>query len=107
MTSRVVSASAILSFLLLLYALEICAQSKPITPFDPLPEIDASEYQQLRPVNVEYMLRGYCNAFTAFDDTNALGGHWVSQNPPHRIASEMNVPGGQITLLAFPHSLRE
>jgi hypothetical protein len=57
---------------------------------------------QLADLNVNFMLRGYFFAGSRVDDKNALGGFGGSDNLPKTINSTMNIPVGDVSLIAYP-----
>jgi hypothetical protein len=56
----------------------------------------------LKDLNVDFMLRGYFFAGSRIVDQNALGGFGPSNNLPVAADTGMNLPSGQIALVALP-----
>ena len=60
-----------------------------------------AQSRELQDLNVQFMLRGYFFAGSRIDK-DALGGFGPSSNFPRAIDPSMTVPGGDISLIAFP-----
>ncbi len=63
-------------------------------------EIEAVRGEDLEPLDIRFMARGYFHARSAFPDLETFGGHGQSDNEPRRLRHDL--PRGRLLLIARP-----